>query len=268
MVKSLSNPVEVVHTGQPSTALVAELQRIGARLDSHQLAASLGHLEATRVTFVTEAIATGILLVAKKASLERGEWQPFCAEIWELIREMGNGVSHFEATPAALHNFTRSLRGYSFLGQHFLSDLEQGHFQPEAADQKVTPPAVKPADVLALDTLPQERRTAVYGAIEQFVAGRSLRRMLIDFRRAENAADMEEVDEANRHRRKVGPAGGSAGAGQMDFYADMLRPIGEIDTLFSTPSFVEKTDRAFWISAADKFTALASKAKKMAEQVK
>lgn len=265
MTKTLSTPTEVtlIQPGQPSAGLVAELKAIGERLTVKQLAHALGGVEAARVGFAVEAIATGILLLAKKASLKHGEWLPLCAAVWA---EIGHSGSAAATLGERQNNFTRSLRSYCFVAQHFLADLEQGNFQPEISDQKVAAPEVQPTEVLALDTLPEAKRIAVYAAIERFIAGRSLRRMLIDFRRAEGAADQEEIDEASKRRgKKPGVAGGSHG--QLDFYEDMLRPLGEIDTLFDTKSFVEKTDKAFWTSIAEKLETQARRARQMAKEV-
>jgi hypothetical protein len=254
---------EVLHAGQPSSGLVAELRAHGERVTTDHLVKALGHLEAARVGFVSEAIATGILLLAKKQTLKHGEWQPVCAELWEAANQT-NRKRASDLPAGALDNFTRSLRHYCFLAQHFLADLEQGTFQPDGKDAAVALPAVTPVEVLALDTLPQEKRIAVYNAIERFVAGRSLRRMLIDFRRAESAADQEEIDETDRRRKSRKPER----PGQMDFFEDMLRPIQEIELLFDDVRFVERTDKAFWTGVADKLETQARRARAMAKTIK
>lgn len=257
----LKSTATVVVPGQPSATILAALKAAGARVTTQHLADAIRHLERARVGFVVEAIATGILLSAKKESIGHQNWQPFLAEVWA---NLSNRKRVSELDGAALDNLTRSLRGYTFLARHFLADLEQGTFQPEAIDQKVTPPAIAPADVLALDTLTADKRTAVYGAIEQFVAGRSLRRMLTDFRRAEHAADQEEVEEANRKRKKKGPA---VDVGQMDFFAEMTKPIAEIDNLFDSQSFIERTDKKFWLGLADKLDTQAARARALAKEI-
>lgn len=249
-------PTEITVAGQPSAALLAELRRIGEKLTVKQLAKSLGHVEAARVGFVVEATATGILLLAKKQTIPHGGWQPFCAEVWGEIKGIGHGASD-------LDNFTRSLRRYCFLGQHFVADLEQKTFQP---DGKTRAPElqVQPAEVLALDTLPQEKRIAVYGAIERWVAGRSLQRMLMDFRRAENAADQEEIEDANRRKKKA-KAGDS---NQMDFWEDMQRPITEIDTLMASRDVLETADKKFWLELAAALDRQAGQARALAKAAK
>jgi hypothetical protein len=257
---TLSQPAEVVVAGQPSKVLVAELKACGERVTTEHLTNAIAHLEAARVGFVTEAIATGILLLAKRETLSHGEWQPFCAEVWGKV----NRKHASDLPPAALDNFVRSLRVYCFLAQHFLADLEQKSFQPEARDCRVDAPPVAPAEVLALDSLPQEKRILVYNAIGRFVAGRSLRRLLIDFRRAESAADQEEIDEANRRKKrkdKTDPA-------QLDFWAEMQAPITAIESLFDDKSFVEKTDKEFWIRTAEALETQAKRAREMAKGVK
>jgi hypothetical protein len=236
---------------------------VGESITLQQLAKTIAALEVARVTFVTDAITAGAWLLAKKQTLKHGEWQPFCAKIWAEIRKWET-VSHLD-----LHNFTRSLRGYTFLAQHFLADLEQNNFPAETQDVLVNPPAVAPAEVLTLDTLPDERRAAVHNAITFFVAGRSLRRMLTDFRRAEHAADQEEAAEAAAAATKGRGKGQDKGVqpGQIDFWDELKRPLDQIESLFTQKSFVERTDRAFWLKTAQALEAQAKRARKLAEEI-
>lgn len=263
MSKKPLKPVstEIVTAGQPSATLIAELKSIGEHLSIEQIAKALGHVEASRVRFVVEAVATGVLLLAKKQTLEHGSWQKFCAEVWEAMDQSGNGVSTLDS-PAALNNFTRSLRHYTFLGQHFLADLEQGNFQPDG-ELPAEAPKIAADEVLALETLPQEKRVQVYNAIERFVAGRSLRRILMDFRRAENAADQEEIEDEKAAKGSKKPK--PPAPGQMEFN-DLLVPLQTIETLFETKSFLKRTDRAFWTSVADRLEVQAKRARQLAKE--
>lgn len=247
--QSKSATTEVVHAGQPSPALMAKLKSAGERLTDKQVTEAIRHAEQGRVTYQKNAVATGVILLAKRQTFAHGAWRKYLKD---------------QICSAANLPSLRSLDLYLHLAKHFLADLEQGNFQPEEQDQKVTPPAIQPEEVLALDKLHPQRQGLVLQEIERFIAGRSLRRMLIDFRRAENAADQEEAEEADRKKKKKVT---TTDAGQMDFFSDMMRPLGEIDTLFETPSFVERTDKKFWISVAEKLETQAQKARQMAKEI-
>ena len=246
--------------GQPSTGLLAELKRAGAGLTEDHLAGAIMNLERARVGFVVEAIALGVLLLAKKEALAHGGWQKFQTEVWELASK-ANRKRASDLTDAARDNFVRSLRTYCCLGRHFLSDLEQGRFQPEAKDAAVTPPAVTPAEVLALDTLPEEKRLAVLGALERFVAGRSLRRMLQDFRRAEDAANTEELADAAAPK----PKGLADDPAQLTFFEDLKGALTMLDTLLESPELKTHATRDQLMRMAD---ALEAHAKALRAQAK
>lgn len=243
--------------GQPSEALLATLKGAGSKITVARMAEAVRHVESTRGNFICEAVATGAMILAKKESLPHGDFQKFEAAVWKEVKGKVDAASTL--TGAELSNFTRSLRVYRFCAQHFLADLEQNRFAPDGQDMAVNPPAVKPDEVLALDTLPQAKQVAVYGAIERFVAGRSLRRMMTDFRRAEVAADQEEAEEAERKRKKTKvPAGDAAGAGQLDFWVEIQRPLTEIATLCEADDTQKHATKEFWTNLA---TALEHQAK-------
>jgi len=265
MPRHSTSTLEPVIAGQPKAATLAALKAAGPKLSVSQIASSVTATESARADFTVKAIQTGVLLLAKKQVLRHGEFQVLSSAIWAHM----HGVHAPELTGNALHNFARSLRVYMQTAQHFLADLEQGSFQPEigAQDRSVTPPTVSTDEVLAVATA-GKTNDAVYQAIESFASGRSLRRMLIDFRRAETAAEAEEFQEAaeaeGRKRSKKLP---EQAAGQMDFLQDFMRPLSTLDTLMSSPTYVKHTTKQFWSNLADKLEAQASKARQMAKEI-
>jgi hypothetical protein len=259
---TLTKEPTVPMAGQPSAGLLAELKRAGAGLTEDHLAGAIMNLERARVGFVVEAIALGVLLLAKKEALAHGGWQKFQTEVWEQASK-ANRKRASDLTDAARDNFVRSLRTYCCLGRHFLSDLEQGRFQPEAKDAAVTPPAVTPTEVLALDTLPEEKRLAVLSAIERFVAGRSLRRMLQDFRRAEDAANTEELTETAAHPPKPGRRDDDPA--QLTFLEDLKGALTVLDTLLDSQELKTHATRDQLMRMAD---ALEAHAKALRAQAK
>lgn len=254
-LKPASATTELVTPGQPSAATLAKLKSVGAKLTDDQIARAVRRAEELRVGFQVAAIEAGLLLLAKKETLKHGDWLPWCEKF-----AAGKLAAVLPISSAA-----RSLRVYTQATQHFIAHLEQGDWPGEERDVAVLPPAISVEDALALQTLPEGQRAAVTSAISSFVAGRSLRRMLMDFRRAESAADQEEIEEANRRRkgkeRHDQP-------GQMDFWQELARPIGEIETLFHDPAFVQQTTKEFWMQAAERLDAQAKFARAKAKEVR
>jgi hypothetical protein len=244
--------------GQPSAGLLAELRQAGAGLTEDQMLDALGHVETVRASFQVAAVRVGTLLLAKQQTIAHGGWGPWCEQFTRQAAAKMEARCQFGVRPELP---LRSLRTYAALARHFLADLEQGRFQPEAKDAAVTPPAVTPAEVLALDTLPQDKRLAVLDAIERFVAGRSMRRMLQDFRRAEEAANTEEMaDTAAPKPKRLAddPA-------QLTFLEDLKGALTVLDTLLESPEFKTHATRDQLIRMAD---ALDAHAKALRAQAK
>lgn len=262
MSQSTSAPVVVVTPGQPSAEVLAKLSQVGAQLTDEQLVTAINAVESARVGFATEAVAAGVLLLAKKQSLKHGEWLPWCEQFGTALMAKLETRFQFGAAPT-----TRALRHYTFLAQHFLADLEHNSFVGDDRDARVEPPAVTTEEVVSLERLDQDRRVAVYQAITQFVAGRSLRRMLSDFRRAESAADQEQAQHEAEAAKK-GTRKGKETPGQLDFWDELNRPLSELDTLMKSPDFVERTTREGWLKLAAELSAKAKEAKDIAARMK
>lgn len=258
MSNTLTTTPELVTPGLPSAAVMAKLKAAGASLDVARIAGAVLHVESQRASFMAEAIRLGVLLLAKKESLGHGQFQKLAAEIWEAN---GNRGSHL----ASVHNYTRQLRKYCLLAQHFLADLEQGRFQPDGKDAAVTAPEVTADDLLAVDVA--QGSPAVYQRIEEWVAGRSLRRMLIDFRRAENAADQEEQAEVEAAGKR-GTKAADRAPEQLDFWDEINRPLTELGTLMKSADFIERTTRDGWLKLAAELTARARDAKALADRTR
>lgn len=265
MPKKTLKPIstEVVVHGQPSPDMRAKLKQLGERVSDEQLIDALREIEHRRVSFVVGAIVAGVGFLAKKESLAHGEWMDWSRKFAGKYRAavMAKCEHPFRISDELSH---RSVQLYRFLGRHFLADMEQNNFQPDERDAAIATIELTPGDVVMLATLPPASQSAVVSRLEQWINGRSLKRMLTDFRRAENAADQEEIDEANRRRKKKKD---DVAPGQLDFFEDMLRPLGEIDNLFDDRLFVEKTDKKFWLSVADKLETQARRARQMAKEI-
>jgi len=257
-------PTEIVTPGQPSEATKAKLQAAGAILQEEDILRAVDHVEANRVAFASTAIVAGVYLFAKKLAMKHGQWLPWVDKFGgQLAGKLANR-GQFDGAKAA-----RTIRRYCFLGQFFLADLDQGEFRGEMPDERVRL-AVTADDVLALEVSPQERRIAVFNTIERFVAGRSVRQMLADFRRAENAADDEEraTGPAPRTARQIQeaaayPQPSQALAGeQLELWRDFARPLHALDTLLTDEGEIfQKTDRSFCQSIIESLEARLSTAK-------
>ncbi len=256
----------LVIAGEPGKKALTRLRSAGEKLTGAQIAEVVRATEEQRATFQGSAVRTGIFILAKRLTLKHGEWQPFCAEVWTALHP--NRQRAADLTPAERDNFARSLRDYAFLAQHFIADLEQGAFAGDGRDAALTAPAVEADEVLAL-ALPSTRARAITERIEAFVGGRSLRRMLQDFRRAESASDTAEAKDATEPRPRSTVSADSGGSqGELDLWRDLELPLTQIKTLFADPVFVEKTDRDFWERAASELEAQMKHAKAKAKEIK
>jgi len=256
--KPTPTPTEIVTPGQPSEATKAKLQAAGAILQDEDILSALDHVESNRVAFASTAIVAGVYLLARKQTIKHGHWLPWVEKFGGKLAAKLATRCQFDGEKAA-----RSIRAYCYLGAFFLADLDQGEFRGEMPDERVRL-AVTADDVLALDASPQERRIAVFNTIERFVAGRSVRQMLADFRRAENAADDEEraARPAPRTARLLKeqaaypqPAHQLAGE-QLELWRDFARPLHALDTLLTDEGDIfQKTDRSFWQSIVESLEA-------------
>jgi hypothetical protein len=244
----LSVPTEIMQPGQTSDALRVKLKQVGSRITDQQITAAWKETEASRVSFSCAAVALGVMLRAKKEAIGHGKWLAWCQKFGSQLATAiaGKNETRFaiaqEVTP-------RTLQHYTFVAEHFMSSLEQGEFTGEVQDHKPKLEGVTADQVLAIDNLPAKDRKAVFGRIEQFVAGRSLRTMLIDFRRAETAADQEEADEANRKRKKSASDAGAT-PGQLDFWDEIKVKLDAITNIVEAPSTVKHATKAFWAQLA------------------
>ena len=263
---ALSVPTEVMQPGQTSDALRVKLKQVGSRITDAQITAAWETAERNRVSFSCAAVALGVMLRAKKEAVGHGKWLPWCEKFGGQLAKAvigkndARGAFAAEVTP-------RSLQRYTFLAEHFLSSMEQGEFAGEIQDHKPKLEGVTADQVLALDNLSAKSRKAVFTKIEQFVAGRSLRTMLVDFRRAENSADEEHAAWLRDQDKGKGGKGGSGGgsAPQMDFWDEIKKPIDHITNILNAQSTVKHATKDFWSKLA---TALEEQAKIAREREK
>jgi len=241
-----TNPTEVLLPGQPSERLLAALKDFGRDLSDDRIQLALRQTEEARTDFQASAVALGLLLMAKKQAVKHGQWLPWCRAFSEKR----------SALRISAELSVRTLQDYAFLAQHFLSDIEQQRFAPELKDMAVPSPAIDPEELIALDALPQDRKTAALGAIEAFIAGRSLRAMLAALRRAEAAAEHEEREEAGakpttkQHRARLEelkPAYELKGE-QLELWREVAHPLTQLDQFLSDEDAIGMTTRTFWKS--------------------
>ena len=246
-MKPTLNPVqdiEVVTAGQPSGALLAKLKKAGAQVTDDQIAKAINQAEESKALFQIDAVEAGLLLLAKKQTVKHGQWGKWCQGFIPKLAAR----CQFEAAAS------RSIRVYTFIAQHFLADAEQGLTRDEG-DMRLE---ITIEEVLALETLPQDRRVEVTNQIGHWVRGRSLRTMLADLRRADNAAAEEETTEnppatrrsvaaiQDRHNAASVPPPIALKGEQLELWNDVALPLHHLDTLFNDDTAFLSTDREFW----------------------
>lgn len=252
--------VELVERGQPSAATLARLKKAAGQISDSEIISAVQDAEDARANFGAAAVVAGCYLLAKKQTIAHGKWLSW-------LRTLGDAVTGKCVTRYAFagEKTVRSCQLYTFLAQHFIADCEQNAVTGEMPDEAPMLPAVMPEEVLHLDTIDTRRRQIVHDALKQFVAGRSMRKLASDLRRADNAARMEEAEEAKPANpgEQGGDSSGDQDSGlpkpphplkpeQLKLWEDVARPLHDLDTFIQDRgSLFKKTDRTFWLSVAE-----------------
>lgn len=253
---SLNTPqadAEIVTAGQPSTRLLQALTQIGEHITDEQIEQAYTNAESRRTAWQSAAIETGLLLLAKRQTLKHGQWGKVIAAYAAKLATR----CQFDAATSA-----RSLRNYTLIAQHLLADIEQGRLEGtlQAPDESA-PLAVE--EVATLATLPHSRRMAVTEAITHWVRGRSLRQMLADLRRADQAAEREEIADAERaplpplqktaaqHRledeaQSTAPESIRGDEQQLELWTDFTRPLHLLDDLLNDDDVAARSKKDLW----------------------
>jgi len=180
-----ATPTEHIAPGELSNRLATGLKERGKAITDAQITTAIGQVEQARQDFQVQAILTGIMLLAKKSSLKHGEWSVYLEKV-------------FSKTGARSCFDISQYRRYMLLAKRFLWKVETNGFLDEAVDSdqlNLNATAVQVMD-LALSDATDESLQPLFDKLSDFVAGRSLRRMLADFRQAEKDAEDEERREA------------------------------------------------------------------------
>ena len=258
-----TSELETCIAGQPKPATMKLLRQVGEQLTTARVAIAIRDTETARANFTVKALLAGLLLLAKKQSLKHGQFQSFASELWSEAHSM---EARPELSTEELHNFTRQLRRYAFLAQHFIAAHQQDRFPSEYRDRRVTPPAVSTEEILDLVVVGGAATERISSAITAFVAGRSLSRMLMDFRAAENASDVEEAQEAaaaaKRSRKKL-----PEDTPGQTLLNDILAPMDTIDSLMNNPTFIQHSTKEFWKNIADRLDTQAKQARALAREI-
>lgn len=209
---------EVLADGQISRGLASALRERGKALSDEYVGRMVADTEQTRADYQVKAILTGVALLAKKSALPHGQWTGYCRTLAQ------NGSTAAILTVGATH---RSIRIYTQLARRFLSKLETGGFAAETVDASPCPVPVTAGEIADLAVSDEEALDPIFARLREFVGGRSIRRMLADFRQAEKDADPEEGDGAEQTPAAGQPAGARAGA-QVDFWETFRADASEI----------------------------------------
>lgn len=166
-----TNQAEILVAGELSKAFSTRLKEAGKKLSDEQIIKQLNATENGRRDFQFQAIRLGLMLLCKKQATPHGKWKETAAKCAELCT-FGN-VGY------------RSLAVYMQLAKRLFSNLEQGRIQFEDTCQVVS--------INDFELILSKPSTELQHRILNFIAGRSLDRMLKDFRQAEKDS-MEEED--------------------------------------------------------------------------
>lgn len=179
---------ELIKAGELSNALSSRLQEAGKRISEDHLRTQIETVERRRTLFQVDCLILGVMLLAKKQELSHGKFLPWFKRNLKMadsaiFNEDGTLISY------------RTARVYMQLAKRFLHNLEQGKFEGDFADERI-----RLGSLDRLENLPSLQVTEREGLetrLGEFIAGRSLDRMLKDFRQAEKDADNDFADQAD-----------------------------------------------------------------------
>jgi len=176
---------ELIAPGELSKSLASSLKAHGKTISEQQLADCYSALEESRSEYQTRAILFGIMLLAKKASLKHGKFKPYLEKLFQNRSALR--FSDFDKS-------YRTIQVYMQLAKRFLWKIETNGFLEEVIESDQTAPQITARQVLDLAETGNANED-LFIELQEFVQGRSLRRMLSDFRQAEKDADADRSDE-------------------------------------------------------------------------
>jgi hypothetical protein len=191
-------PAELLAANELSKCTQAALEQFGKKIGPAQLHRLFLAVEQNRGQFAAATIQFGIALLGVKENTPHGEFQ----NVLMGILDRGNAVSHLNSDDR--HDACRELRSYMCLARKFLAGVESLDGRSAwACALKVDLTGSVPAGLVIAEHLLTIGEAKFATALDRFVAGRSLRQMLSDFREAAKDAELDELaDEQRGHRRR------------------------------------------------------------------
>lgn len=192
---------EVSRAGEPTQRTLDVLQAAGKEVTEEQIGAALAAVDKAQGDYASMAIMTGLILLKKKLSLKHGQWEPYLEKLAqkdERVRFAGNSRNDDSKTDTRVRfeSVKRVTRRYVHLAQRFLADIEQ-----RKISLKDGPAGKEFERSVDLDLLARGDADTVE-LVKTYVAGRSMRRLLLDLNDATKAAMEEELEE-QRHQARL-----------------------------------------------------------------
>ncbi len=164
-------PTALVPRVKPDIPQIVDTEPLqGARktFSDKEIAEGFVRADKAKKNFQIECIRTGLMLQVKKAELKHGQFKPYIEKL-----QKGSALP-FSASYDSAKVYMKFAEYFS----KWLNDKEQ-------------PVTLSDEGVMALLSKSDKKRKEAYKIADDFVNGRSLRRMLKDFRQAEKAAAEE-----------------------------------------------------------------------------
>ena len=194
---------ELIHPGQLSKPLETRLKETASTFADEFIAQAFSGLELARSSYQVRAVLTGIVFLAKKHATKHGKWKPWLETFFESHIANMKRASHLNAD-----SFYRTIACYMQLAKRFLWKIETDGFAHEVVESDQKRIQCTAVQVLELTVQQSPEEHPLFTELHQFVAGRSLRRMLADFRQAEKDADEEDrqaaLEAAKTENRSTG----------------------------------------------------------------
>jgi hypothetical protein len=194
--KTDTTPTELVPSGELSLRTQTALEQLGKKIGPAQLHRLYLAVEQQRGNFTVASIQFGLALLGVKANTEHGKFQDVLSAILSKSEAPASDLNKDDAC--------RQLRSYLMLAKKFLENIESGDSRTAwAAALKVQLPKDVPPGLVIAEHLLSAGDAKFGQALGAFVAGRSLRQMLADFRQADKDAELDELaDEQHANRRQ------------------------------------------------------------------
>lgn len=242
----------------PLTSLSPALKTAGKALKDADIAEAFNEAEMARKNFATSALVAGLMLLAKRETFPAsgrkcaGKWQSY------LEKVLASNSCRSAAAIGLMPEAVRTARTYLNLARRLLYQLENRTWEMPQARNHYTPEqkeALAATDPATLVGQPMSARQH----IERIVAGRSIRKLLEDFREAQKM-----VDEEDTTNDPPPPPENTAAFVQQELWKDWTNAVQHVEDLLENEHAHYLDPKEHWTKIANNLERQAKRARELA----